>query len=59
MIRSNRLDVCVPEPPASDCGALPAEDQVRIPPPVEIEEPEPETEQPTNGAGQPGLRLAR
>ena len=23
-IRSNRLDVCVPDPPASDCGPLPA-----------------------------------
>ena len=31
VIRSNRLDVCVPEPPASDCGALPADDQVRDP----------------------------
>jgi len=54
VIRSNRLDVCVPEPPASDCGALPAEDQVRIPPPVETEEPEPETEEPANGPEQPG-----
>jgi hypothetical protein len=33
-IRSNRLDVCVPEPGQSDCGALPAEDQVRTPPPT-------------------------
>jgi hypothetical protein len=32
-IRSNRLDVCVPEPPASGCGALPAEDLARKPPP--------------------------
>ena len=54
VIRSNRLDVCVPEPPASDCGAPPAEDQVRIPPPAEIEEPKPETEKPASGAGQPG-----
>jgi hypothetical protein len=33
-IRSNRLDVCVPASGASDCGALPAEDQVRTPPSV-------------------------
>jgi hypothetical protein len=32
-IRSNRLDVCVPDPPATDCGALPADDLVRTPPP--------------------------
>ncbi|HEY2477997.1 MAG TPA: hypothetical protein VGI17_04640 [Solirubrobacterales bacterium] len=31
-IRSNRLDVCVPEAGQSDCGALPAEDRVRVPP---------------------------
>ena len=31
-IRSNRLDVCVPEAGASGCGEPPAEDQVRIPP---------------------------
>ena len=31
-IRSNRLDVCVPDPPASDCGPLPADDLVRTPP---------------------------
>jgi hypothetical protein len=31
-IRSNRLDVCVPAVGQSDCGALPAEDQVRVPP---------------------------
>ncbi|HEX3174747.1 MAG TPA: DUF4430 domain-containing protein [Solirubrobacterales bacterium] len=44
-VRSNRLDVCVPAPPATDCGALPAEDQVRTPPPSGggEEEPEPET----------------
>jgi hypothetical protein len=33
VVRSNRLDVCVPQPPASGCGPLPAEDQVRTPPP--------------------------
>jgi hypothetical protein len=31
-IRSNRLDVCVPEAGASGCGEPPAEDRVRIPP---------------------------
>jgi hypothetical protein len=38
-IRSNRLDVCVPDPPATGCGPLPPEDLVRTPPPVEPEEP--------------------
>jgi len=33
VVRSNRLDVCVPQPPATDCGPLPADDQVRTPPP--------------------------
>ncbi len=28
-IRSNRIDVCVPEPPASGCGELPPDDLVR------------------------------
>jgi hypothetical protein len=42
-IRSNRLDVCVPEPPAADCGPLLPDDQVRVPPPAETgEEPQPE-----------------
>jgi Domain of unknown function (DUF4430) len=36
-IRSNRLDVCVPDPPAADCGPPPGDDLVRIPPPVETE----------------------
>jgi hypothetical protein len=45
-VRSNRLDVCVPAPPAIGCGAPPAEDQVRTPPPTggEEEEPGPEGE---------------
>jgi hypothetical protein len=30
-IRSNRLDVCVPVVGQTECGALPAEDQVRVP----------------------------
>ncbi len=51
-IRSNRLDVCVPEPPAVDCGAPPLEDQVRTPPPVELEEPG--SGAPGPGGGQPG-----
>lgn len=34
-VRSNRLDVCVPLPPASDCGAPPPDVLVRTPPPVE------------------------
>jgi hypothetical protein len=31
-IRSNRLDVCVPQPPATDCGTPPADSLVRTPP---------------------------
>jgi hypothetical protein len=39
VVRSNRLDVCVPAPPATDCvPQLPAEDQVRTPPPSDLEE---------------------
>jgi hypothetical protein len=37
VIRSNRLDVCVPEPPATGCGAAPADDSVRTPPPPKVE----------------------
>lgn len=49
-IRSNRLDVCVIDPPvATDCGPLPPDDLARTPPPLE-EEPEPEAP----GGGQPG-----
>jgi Domain of unknown function (DUF4430) len=51
-VRSNRLDVCVPEPPADDCGTPPADDQVRVPPPVDFEEEPAEPEQP--GTGVPG-----
>ena len=32
VIRSNRLDVCVPAEGASGCGELPAEDRLRVPP---------------------------
>jgi hypothetical protein len=51
--RSNRLDVCVPAPPATGCPPL-AEDQVRTPSPIEAEEPGPEGpggQQPQIGAG--------
>jgi len=58
MIRSNRLDVCVPAAPAADCGAPPSDDLTRIPPPGDLEEePEPEEApgpQPGGGAGQSG-----
>jgi hypothetical protein len=49
--RSNRLDVCVPEAGQTGCGALPAEDQVRTPPPTVGEEEEPA---PGSGGGTPG-----
>lgn len=40
-IRSNRLDVCVIDPPAkTDCGPLPPDDLARTPP-GEVEEPAP------------------
>ena len=46
-VRSNRLDVCVPEPPASGCGPPPADDEVRVPPASEPEEePQPKAEDP-------------
>jgi hypothetical protein len=51
VIRSNRLDICVPDPPASGCGALPGDAQVRTPPPPvpgevdppEVTEPDPDS----------------
>lgn len=36
VIRSNRLDVCVPAEGASSCGEPPAEDQLRVPPRYEV-----------------------
>jgi hypothetical protein len=48
--RSNRLDVCVPASGQTDCGALPAEDQVRTPPPTVGEEEDPA---PGSGGGTP------
>jgi hypothetical protein len=54
VIRSNRLDVCVPQPPASGCGTPPTEDQMRTPsPPVAGEQEDgedPKEEQPPGGA---------
>ncbi|HMJ71749.1 MAG TPA: hypothetical protein VK471_00130 [Solirubrobacterales bacterium] len=45
-IRSNRLDVCVIDPPAkTDCGPLPPDDLARTPP-AEVKEP---------GLGNPGV----
>jgi hypothetical protein len=41
-VRSNRLDVCVPQPPASSCAPPLADDQVRTPPPPVSGEEEPE-----------------
>lgn len=56
VIRSNRLDVCVPEVGESDCGPAPGEDQPRIPPPTigEIEGPrrKPPAGQPGAGQGE-------
>lgn len=55
-VRSNRLDVCVPAAPATDCGPLPGDDQVRVPPPSEPEDPGDEEPKGTPGGGgqQPG-----
>jgi hypothetical protein len=39
-IRSNRLDVCVPAPPATSCGPPPADSEQRTPPPLLPEEEE-------------------
>ena len=64
-IRSNRLDVCVPAPPATDCvPQLPVDDQARNPPPSDLEEepgPQEPKEEPTNpggGGSAPGPRPA-
>lgn len=52
-IRSNRLDVCVLDPPTkTDCGPLPPDDLARTPP-AEAEEPGPGN--PGLGGGQSGL----
>lgn len=63
-VRSNRLDVCVPEPPASSCGTPPADTTVRTPPPPlpgELEEKgaggkvdEPKDDQPSGDGGSQG-----
>jgi Domain of unknown function (DUF4430) len=58
-VRSNRLDVCVPAAPLADCGPLPSDDQVRTPPPSELEqepgppEPKEEPEAPAAGGSEP------
>ncbi len=60
VIRSNRLDVCVPGGAgtplegAGDCGELPAADQARTPDPTrgEIEEPRRRSPAPKPGSGQ-------
>ena len=43
-VRSNRLDICVPQPPAADCGPLPSDAATRMPPPPEPDELEEEEE---------------
>jgi hypothetical protein len=59
-VRSNRLDVCVPQPPASGCGAPPSDAAVRVPPhpiPGEIEaatKEDPKEGQPPEGGSQGG-----
>jgi hypothetical protein len=53
-IRSNRLDVCVPLAPATDCGALPADAQVRTPPPPVPGEVDDGGNGEVPGGGQPG-----
>jgi len=59
VVRSNRLDVCVPDPPETDCGPLLPEDLVRTPPSVEPEDPEeegppPQGQQPDSAGPGPG-----
>ncbi len=52
-IRSNRLDVCVIDPPVkTDCGPLPPDDLARTPP-AEVEEPG--SGNPSVGVGQSGF----
>jgi uncharacterized protein DUF4430 len=58
VIRSNRIDVCVPQPPATGCGSLPADAQARVPPPplpgeAENAPAEPEPDGPVPGGGLP------
>jgi Domain of unknown function (DUF4430) len=59
VVRSNRLDVCVPSAPATDCGALPSDDLMRMPPSSDLEE-EPDSGEPApqagGGAEQPGAQ---
>lgn len=53
-IRSNRLDVCVPQPPATGCGALPADALARTPPAMIDGEAEVADGGDPGGAGNPG-----
>jgi len=58
-VRSNRLDVCVPEPAAADCGPLPPDAVMRMPPPpqpdeLEEEEKEPDEDEPTGSGSAQG-----
>jgi hypothetical protein len=52
-IRSNRLDVCVPEAGTSGCGEPPAEDQVRVPPHTAEEAKREEETKRKEGEGKP------
>jgi hypothetical protein len=52
-IRSNRLDVCVPEAGVSGCGEPPAEDQVRISPHTAEEARREEEAKQKEGEGKP------
>jgi hypothetical protein len=58
VIRSNRLDVCVPEQPASGCGPLPSDAQLRTPPapvPGEVDPPEEDEPDPGSPGGEGGV----
>jgi hypothetical protein len=58
VFRSNRIDVCVHEPAESEaaagCDVLPAEDQVRVPPPTIGETEEPGESSRNTGGGSTG-----
>jgi Domain of unknown function (DUF4430) len=54
-VRSNRLDVCVPEPPATGCEPR-KDDEVRIPPTTVLPPDDPEPESPVaDGGGSPAF----
>jgi hypothetical protein len=60
VVRSNRLDVCVPPPPATECTPPRPDDLVREPPPSDLpaepgpEDPEDEPKGPGGSGSQPG-----